>query len=285
MTKQLKDLNLLDRFLFAEAMEDADNMKDILDIILGQDTVLKCLPQTEKESRTSPMNRFVKLDVCAWDEDDTVYDTEVQKENTHNLPRRSRLYQGIIDSKLLPPGTADFNNLNDVFIILITPFDLFGYDLYRYTFRMECEEVPGLKLADGATRIFLNTRGKNPENVSPELIELLHYMETSTDEVSQNCKSDRIHEMHRRVNRIKSSEEIGVKFMQAWEEKILDKRKAHEEGYNLGRSAGREQLLQEQIKKKLEKGYTPEEIAAFLEEDIGEVKRLIKQIQSDDQMK
>ena len=53
---------------------------------------------------------------------------------------------------------------------------------------MKCEEVPELKPDDGATRIFLNTRGKHPELVSPELIELLKYMEHSTDEVSEACE-------------------------------------------------------------------------------------------------
>ena len=51
--------------------------------------------------------------------------------------------------------------------------------------------------------ILLNTRGKHPELVSPELIELLKYMERSTDEVSRECKSKRIQEMHRRVCQIK----------------------------------------------------------------------------------
>lgn len=46
--RPLKDLNLLDRFLFAEAMEDPENMRDILEIILGKDVVLKHLPQTRK---------------------------------------------------------------------------------------------------------------------------------------------------------------------------------------------------------------------------------------------
>ena len=44
MTKDkrtLKDLNLMDKFLFDEAMEDKDNMKTLLDIVLGQDTHLK----------------------------------------------------------------------------------------------------------------------------------------------------------------------------------------------------------------------------------------------------
>ena len=159
---------------------------------------------------------------------------DIQKENTHNLPKRSRLYQGIIDSKLLPPGVTDFNLLNEVLIVMITPFDLFGYGLYRYTFQMRCEEVPELKLDDGATRIFLNTRGKHPELVSPELIELLKYMEHSTDEISETCKSKRIQEMHRRICQVKASEKTEVKYMQAWEEKLLIKQEGIAEGKQIG---------------------------------------------------
>ena len=204
--KSLKELNLLDKFLFDEAMDDPENVKTMLDIILSQNTNLKQSPQTEKEQRTSTDNRQIRLDVYAIDEDDVIYEVEAQKENTHNLPKRSRLYQGIIDSKLLPPGVVDFNLLNEVLIVMITPFDLFGYGLYRYTFQMRCEEVPELKLDDGATRIFLNTKGKHPELVSQELIELLKYMEHSTDEVSEVCKSKRIQKMHRRICQIKASE-------------------------------------------------------------------------------
>ena len=78
--------------------------------------------------------------------------------------------------------------------------------------------------------ILLNTRGKHPELVSPELIELLKYMERSTDEVSGECKSKRIQEMHRRVCQIKASEKAEVKYMQTWEEKILIK----QEGERIG---------------------------------------------------
>ena len=78
--KPLKDLNLLDRFLFAQAADDPDTMRDILEIILGKEVVLKLLPQTEKELRTHPLNRYVRLDVWAMDEKDTVYNTEVQQD-------------------------------------------------------------------------------------------------------------------------------------------------------------------------------------------------------------
>ena len=35
--KSLQDLTLLDRFLFAEVMEDAETFENVLSIILGQD--------------------------------------------------------------------------------------------------------------------------------------------------------------------------------------------------------------------------------------------------------
>ena len=55
--KSLKELNLLDKFLFDEAMDDPENVKTMLDIILSQKTSLKYPPQTEKEQRMSTDNR------------------------------------------------------------------------------------------------------------------------------------------------------------------------------------------------------------------------------------
>ena len=157
------------------------------------------------------------------------------------------------------------------------PFDLFGYGLYRYTFQMKCEEVPELKLDDGATRIFLNTRGKHPELVSPELIELLKYMEYSTDEVSEACESKRIQEMHRRVCQIKASEKTEVKYMQSWEERIMIK----QEGIAEGRIEGEKALLKSLIEKKMAKKYSAEQISAMLEVDVSEVENIMKEIQNE----
>ena len=79
-----------------------------------------------------------------------------------------------------------------------------------------------------------NTNRKHPELVSTELIELLKYMERSTDEVSGECKSKRIQEMHRRVCQIKASEKTEVKYMQTWEEKLLIKQEGIAEGKQIG---------------------------------------------------
>ena len=130
--------------------------------------------------------------------------------------------------------------MNDIFIIIIAPFDLFGQKKYMYTFKMTCQEDPTILLNDGATRIFLNTRGENDDEVSPELVELLHYIENTTQEMADTCKSTKIREMQKRICNIKSSEEVGVKYMQLWEEKIIEQDAAREEG----REEGQTEILQ-----------------------------------------
>ena len=186
---------MLDKFLFDEAMDDPENVKTMLDIILNKKTNLKHPPQTEKEQRTSTDNRQIRLDVYAMDEDDVIYEVEAQKENTHNLPKISRLYQRIIDSKLLLPGVVDFN-----------------------------------------------------------------YMEHSTEEVSEQCKSERIQKMHRRVCRIKASEKTEVKYMQAWEEKLLERQKEKRE-----------------LLRKMNHKMSIEEIADVLDMDVSKVKDIIEE--------
>ena len=52
-----------------------------------------------------------------------------------------------------------------------------GTNGYRYTFRMICDEVPGLSMDDGAVRIFLHTHGKNDDEMSLGPVEFLYYVE------------------------------------------------------------------------------------------------------------
>lgn len=121
--------------------------------------------------------------------------------------------------------------------------------------------------------ILLNTRGKHPELVSPELIELLKYMERSMDEVSGECKSKRIQEMHRRVCQIKASEKTEVKYMQSWEEKILIKQEGIAEGILEGKLEEKQELM-----RKLSNKFSIEQIAEMLEIDISEVENIIKEL-------
>lgn len=80
--------------------------------------------------------------------------------------------------------------------------------------------------------------------MNPELIELLRYIEHTTEEVSQSCTSERIRKLHERIRLIKSNEEIGVKYMQEWEERVIEKKEARQEGLEEGRAEGHAQINQ-----------------------------------------
>ncbi len=264
--KELKDLTLLDRFLFAEAVEDQETMEIILEIILGREVMLKQLPQAEKEQRAFRWGKYIKLDVWAKDVDDTVYDTEVQKKDTCDLPRRSRAYNSIIDSKLLKAGSKTYNDLNDVFVIIIAPFDLFGKGLYKYTFEMVCKEAPELKLDDGSTRIFLNTRGTDSTGVSDELIELLKYFEKTASKDEKVASSEKIRKLQDKIDQIRSNEETGERYMKFWEEVELEKQEAYEEGE-------RNKACESALKMK-EKGFEYETIAEITGLTVEEIEKL-----------
>ena len=105
--KELKELNLLNRFLFNEVLEDPVAYRAVLEIILGHNIRLKANVQSEKEIRTLPTFRGIRLDVWGQDEEDNIYNSEMQRKNTRNLPRRSRYYQSVLDAGLLESYLAN----------------------------------------------------------------------------------------------------------------------------------------------------------------------------------
>lgn len=135
-------------------------------------------------------------------------------------------------------------------IIFITQEDIFKKDLAKYTFTEQCEEVEGLKLEDGTTKIFLNMASKNG---SQELISMLQYMkETHIDNPNILVKDSRILELDDIVTEIRQSEE--------WEDvrmNILE----------VGIMRGEELKLISMVRKKQKRGCSSAEIADALEEE------------------
>lgn len=184
-----------------------------------------------------------------------------------DLEKRSRYYQGLLDSSLLVPGEQSYNALNDTYIIMIMPFDLFGKGRYQYTIKAFCEEDKEIQMQDGATRIFLNTHGKNKEEVRPELIEFLNYVEKTNELQEAMFHSEKVTKIQKAVRQIKSNEEIGVKYMQKWEERQDEIDKAIE--------ADREKRTLELIQKKQAKGKDLTQIADELEMTEEEVQKIL----------
>ena len=109
------------------------------------------------------------------------------------------------------------------------------------------------------------------------MIEFLNYVEKTNELQGEAFQSERVTKIQRAVQQIKSNEQIGVKYMQEWEERQdeIDKaRKAgreeglvagREEGREEGLTAGREEKTIELIQKKLSKGKDFAQIADELE--------------------
>ena len=71
--------------------------------------------------------------------------------------------------------------------------------------------------------------------------------------------------------------------MRAWEEREIERQKAfaegEEAGIETGKTQGKNDLLKSQVKKKLEKNYSKEQIADMLEEDVATIEAIINQLQ------
>ena len=108
--------------------------------------------------------------------------------------------------------------------------------------------------------------------VDTELIELLHYMEQTTGQAASHSTSQRIKELHGLVSQLKASEEIGVKYMQEWEEKIYLQQEA--------RAAGESVKLIRQVRKKAAKGIPAKECADMLEEEVYLIEKIYDMVKA-----
>ena len=116
---------------------------------------------------------------------------------------------------------------------------------------MSCDEIPGLKLHDGATRIFLNTHGTDAEGVSEELIQLLRYFEKTTGENAAGSHSQKIENLQKRVEEIKKNEEVGIRYMNAFEEKMWERREGEMIGEKRGKKSEQREIARKMVEMKM----------------------------------
>ena len=217
--KALEDMCLMDRFLFAEYAAKKENLELLLQIILGDDNLrLTDEVQAEREFRSMPDKKQIRMDVYARDEMGQAYDMEPQGHNSDNILKRSRYYQGMLDTNLLETS-HDYKQLPNSFIIFICDFDLLGEGLFIYTCGTACKEN-GQVVDDGATRIFINTKGdRQKQQVSDELIELLRLFDKKSQVQREELHSARVRDIRGRMEQIKKDKEVGMRYFMMLDEK------------------------------------------------------------------
>lgn len=201
------EFNLSDFALFMSVMKVKEAYENVLSIILDESDLKLKEVKAEQVVLNKSGKRAIRLDAWALDVRDRQFDMEMQNDTQgDNIRKRSRFYQGMIDTPILKSGKETrYKHLPSTTIIFITQDDIFGRDLAMYTFSERCEEVPELSLEDGTSKIFLNMTSKNGR---PELISLLQYMRhTTLDNENITVKDKRILDLDRIVSEVKQSEE------------------------------------------------------------------------------
>jgi len=203
------EITITDPYLFASVMLNEKRCKQVLELIFGKGKVSKIeYLEMEKTIHAGYETKGVRLDIYVKDEHGVVYNVELQMEDTKELEKRTRIYQVAVDSGMLKKG-QDYIEIKDSYIIFISPRDIFKQGHYRYDFENMCLQVEGLKLNDGAYKIFFYTKGTKGE-VSPEMKAFLDYIE--------GIESDDpfVQELIMEVERIKQNEEWRKTYMTQW---------------------------------------------------------------------
>ena len=95
-----------------------------------------------------------------------------------------------------------------------------------------------------------------------------------TNDRERKPESEKIQRLREKVEALKDDEEVGVRYMQEWEERELEKIDAR----NAGRMEGEQNKLRELVQKKVEKNYSAEKIAEDLEESVETIQKIMKEI-------
>ena len=162
--KEFEELCYNDDFMFGKVMEDLSLCHDVLECLLQRSVGELTESQTQREVRNSADGKPIRLDIYNEDDSGAIFDTEMQNLNHKKpedleLPRRSRYYQGSMDSDYLKKKNS-YKKLPESSVLFICTFDPFRKGLSQYTFRERCDEDTDITLNDGTEKIFFNCRSK-----------------------------------------------------------------------------------------------------------------------------
>ena len=286
--KPYEELELKDDFMFGLIMHDPKYFKPFLEMILKIKIRKVVYPQSQKSIDLSANAKAIRLDVYVEDDQNTVFNLEMQTSDNRNLPKRMRYYQGVIDLNILQKG-QDYTKLKKSYVIFICTFDPFGEGRQIYTFCNTCQENTALTLDDDAVKIILSTKG-TMDDVSPEMKRILDYIDGKgasdeyTKQLEEAVRSARQNETwrlgymtleyeyrQRYEEGLKEGKEEGLK-----EGKEEGLKEGKEEGLKEGEETGIAKTNERFIRKLYKRGESIASIAEFVELDEETVKRIIE---------
>ena len=225
--KKYEELDITDPFIFAKVMSEKELCKPLLENILNIKIRDIVYVDYEETIQMTAKSKGIRLDIYVEDDDNTVFNLEMQTTTYKELPKRSRYYQGIIDLNMIEKGES-YDILKESYVIFICTFDPFGEGRHIYTFCNTCQENTSLTLNDDAVKIVLNTKG-TIDDVSPEMKRILDYIE------GKGASDTFTRELENAVQSVRQNED--------WRRDYMTLQQEYQERFQEGKIEGKIELL------------------------------------------
>ena len=253
--KKFEDLDIIDDYMMNLVASDSvvgeEFSRTLVEALLQKPlgkirvNVQRVIPGVQQEKRG------IRMDVEVLEYDDiesppvNIYDVEFNKRTNIDISKHNRYYQAKIDGVNLKAGERDFIKLPNLFVIMVTNYDPFGYDQMLYTVHNKCEEVSELEYEDGLYFLYFNTTGTKGGNEA--LRKALAYIQESKE---GNVTDDVTKHLHECVSAVKELPETRIAYMMLEEKIFYERRDAKEEGRAEGREEKKHSMVINMLKAK-----------------------------------
>ena len=250
--KSFDELTIQDNFIFQKVMLKKPICKAVLERLLDISIKDIVYIQEEKTLDVSLETKSVRLDVYVNDDRGTVFNIEMQtSKDMEELVKRTRFYQSILDMYHLQKGQK-YMTLNDSYIIFICTFPVFIGNRHKYTFKNVCMEEQDILLNDGATKLFLSTKGKM-DDISKPLQRFLDYVDghAASDELLREIESAVDEAKHCEAWREEYSM-LSMDHYTYWKEGVAEGRaEGLVEGENLGKAKAKTEVVVQMLRENI----------------------------------
>ena len=272
--KSFDELMFQDNFIFQKVMLKKHICKAVLERLL--DISIKDIVYIHEEKNLDVRwdTKSVRLDVFVNDDKGTVFNIEMQtSKDMEELVKRTRFYQSILDMYHIQKGQK-YTTLNDSYIIFICTFPVFTGNRHKYTFKNVCIEVHDIALNDGATKLFLSTKGTQ-NDVSKPLQAFLDYIDgqEATDELLRDI-DDAVHEVKHCEAWKEEYSMLSMDHYKYWKEGMAE---GIAEGLAQGKAEGKAEGKSEVVIQMLRKQLSLEMIAEVTNFTVEEVRKIAKE--------
>ncbi len=268
--KPYEDLDITDNFMFCKVFSNVDVAKDFLQAVLKVD-IEKISVVAEANTQEDPFHKSVRLDVQVREEITSAngktevgrqFDIEMQMDNTGEHPKRARYYRSMCDLNVLSKG-ADYEELQEQYILFICPNDIFHKGKAIYRFQNREESSPEILLGDLCFKNFYIFKKYSDMNDGATR-EYMQYFAT------QKCESEKMKRIHELVEKYRMDPATRKAYMTLEQELNLRYKHGFKEGRAEGAEAKNRELAKgfredgipvEVISKRT--GLTPEEIMSL----------------------